>query len=115
MNTVISVVLSCMLNAAAPSLPVQGATSSECEGFYLDKASGHVVGAWSMQVSLSRSEQAPDVIRAEKATGRSFLTRQGKGADLAALDGQALQAISVAVAGHKADVFDREASAILIF
>lgn len=115
MNAIISVVVSCLLNTSAPALPSQGVTSGQCSGSYIDKASGNVVGGWSMRVNLERNNKAPDGIQASKTAGRSMIKRGYNQNGFAELDVTTLRTITRAVALHSLSEADASGSQMLVF
>lgn len=116
MNMVISVVVSCLLNAPSAALPAQGVTSGQCGGFYIDKTSGGIVGNWEMQVNLQRNDKAPDGIEATKTAARvSMMANTGRQHGLAELEVTTLRAVSRTVALHSLSEFDTNGSQTLVF
>lgn len=83
MNAIISIVVSCLLNASPIT---EGASSGQCSGSYIDQAKGQVVGAWTMQVGFEPNVSAPFGVRVVKYDGRNVVAQRhsAKEADLTA-------------------------------
>ena len=118
MSTVIAVVMSCLLSASnVPSAIADGhGATGQCSGSYVDKASGQVVGAWSMKVAFEADAKKPSQLRAVKTSGAAVLPHlKGNDAGMGALDLQTLRVIATEVSLKPAAGFDRDDKYPLVF